>query len=454
MRASLLGIFMNLRAGARVALFARVARQDFRVDAAQLLLFFVVSALVDNAADWMRYGPDAVLDWAALGAELAAFALLIAVAAVLAWAFSEAALIVALPVIVLASLPIVQIANVASHLVGARESAPAWVAEALYYLVLVWFLAVLWRSAFVAMQPGTRRLVRSVGGALLLAVPLFAPAGVLPEAAWWRPATESSALDAGNPASEPVLALQKELQSEALNALEEHKPGETDLYFIAFAPDGAGAKWRPHIARARKNMDEHWGTQHRSLSYVNDTATLTEAPMATVTHLREALEGIASAIDPDEDIVMLYLAGRSNRDGSLQVSLPPLGLVQLTGPGLAHLFRQAGIRWRVVAISTCVAQPFVEALADEQTLVIAAAGRADRGCTSNDELASLGDALFGARSPNASSLPSAFERVQRTLAQRGPAPVLHVGSAIGAQLARLRGSSGGRASAGSSRVDG
>ena len=56
--------------------------------------------------------------------------------------------------------------------------------------------------------------------------------------------------------------------------------------------------------------------------------------MATVTHLREALEEIASAINPDEDIVMVYLAGRSNADGSLRVSLPPLGLVQLTGPGL------------------------------------------------------------------------------------------------------------------------
>ena len=454
MRASLLGIFMNLRAGARLALFARVERQDFRVDAAQLMLFFVVSALVDNAADWMRYGPDAVLDWAALGAELASFALLVAVAAVLAWAFSESALIVALPVIVLASLPVVQIANVASHLVGARETIPSWVAEALYYLVLVWFLAVLWRSAFVAIQPGTRRLVRSIAGAFLLAIPLFAPTGVLPEAPWWRQVTQTSALDAGNPASEPVLALQKELQSEALNALEEHRVGETDLYFVAFAPDGAGAKWRPHVARAKKMMDEQWGTQRRSLVYVNDAATLIEAPMATVTHLREALEGIASAIDPDEDIVMLYLAGRSNKDGSLHVSLPPLGLVQLTGPGLAHLFRQAGIRWRVVVISTCVAQSFVEALADEQTLVIAASDRADRSCASSDGLANLGDALFAARSPGASSLPAAFERAQKALAQQGSAPVLHIGTAIGAQLARLRGSSGGQAGAGSSRLAG
>lgn len=447
MLASLKGVFINLRAGARLAFFARVQRQDFRVDAAQLLLFFVVSALVDNAADWLRHGPDAVLDWAAFGAELASFALLIAVAAVLAWAFSDASLVLALPIVVLASLPIVQIANVGVHLVGARDDVPAWLAEALYYVVLVWFLAVLWRSAFVGMQPGPRRFVRSIAGALLLSIPLFVPAGVLPDASWWRVAAESSALDASNPASEPVLALQKELQAEALGALEDHTPGETDLYFIAFAPDGAGAQWRPHVARARKIMDDHWGTQRRSLTYVNDIAMLTEAPMATVTHLREALEGIASAINPDEDIVMLYLAGRSNRDGSLQVSLPPLGLVQLTGPGLAHLFRQAGIRWRVVVVSTCVAQPFVEALADEQTLVIAAAGRADRGCMSDDEPAILGDALFSARLSGAPSLSSAFELVQKTLAQRGPAPILHVGSAIGAQLTRLRGSGGGRARA-------
>ena len=118
--------------------------------------------------------------------------------------------------------------------------------EALYYLVLVWFLAVLWRSAFVAMQPGRDELARSLAGALLLAVPLFVPAGVLPEASWWRQATESSALDASNPASEPVLALADgSCRSEALGALEDHTHGETDLYFVAFAPDGAGAKWRP-----------------------------------------------------------------------------------------------------------------------------------------------------------------------------------------------------------------
>ena len=445
------GAFANLRAGARLALFARVERQDFRVDAAQLLLAFVVSALVDNAADWVRQPPEATLDWAALGAELASFALLVAVAAMLAWAFSDASLVVALPVVVLVSLPVVQIANLVPHLVGAEDEWPAWLAETLYYLVLVWFLAVLWRSAYVALQPGPRRFVRSIAGGLLLAIPLFVPAGVLPESPWWTQAAALPALDASNPASEPVLALQRELQDEALGALKEHAQGETDLYFVAFAPDGAGAIWRPHVERAKRMMDAHWGTQGRSLAYVNDASMLTEAPMATVTHLREALEEIAAASNPDEDVVMLYLVGRSNADGSLRVALPPLGLVQLTGAGLAHLLRQAGIRWRVVVVATCAPQPFVDALADDHTLVLAAAPRA--GCAPGDMPTAFGDALFSETLSGAASLPAAIESVRRTLAQRGQDPLLHTGEAIAQQLARLRGAGGGRASAPAARTD-
>ena len=71
----------NLLAGARLASFRSIERGDFRVDAAQLLLFLVVSALVDNATDWLRHGPDAALDGSAAGAELASFALLVAIAA-------------------------------------------------------------------------------------------------------------------------------------------------------------------------------------------------------------------------------------------------------------------------------------------------------------------------------------------------------------------------------------
>ena len=133
---------------------------------------------------------------------------------VLAWAFSDVSLLVALPIIVLASLPLVQIANVAPHLVGARERC-SFVARRRRSItsMLVWFLAVLWRSAFVAMQPGPRRFVRSRSqGHSCSPFRCSYPPACCPKRAGGRNRAQAPALDATNPASEPVLALQRELQ--------------------------------------------------------------------------------------------------------------------------------------------------------------------------------------------------------------------------------------------------
>jgi hypothetical protein len=323
------------------------------------------------------------------------------------------------------------------------------VGHVVHVALAVWYLLVLARSAYVALAPHALRWLRAIGAGVLLAAPLFVPPGVLPDASWWF-IDEPSAMDPTNPAAEPILSLQRELQDEALAALEEHTQDEADLYFVGFAPDGAHDVWRERMEAAQRVMDGHWGTQGRSLVYVNDPTRLTEAPMASVTHLREVLEEIAAASNPDEDIVMLYLAGRSNADGSMTVSLPPLGLVQLSGPGLASLLEQAGLRWRVVVVATCAPQTFIDALADAHTLVIAAAGGTDRpqGCARGGEPTAFGDVLFGEALASSSTLPAAFTQAHRKLSAQGPAPVIHVGEAIGAQLARLRSAPGGRAAIG------
>jgi hypothetical protein len=445
--AALRALVANLLAGLRVALPLPVQREAFVVDAAQLVLLAIVSALVDVGADWLRYGPEVVLEPAAIGGELAAFALLLLIAALLGWILRDAMLVIALPIVVLAALPLVQIANVAPTFVA--EDAPSWVGDGLYFALVFWFLLVLARSAYVALHAPRGRLTRALLCGALLAAPLLIPSGVLPDAPWWA-SLEEDALDPRNPAAEPILSLQRELQDEALGALSEHVQGETDLYFVAFAPDGASGVWGERVEAARKLMDGHWGTEGRSLVYVNDASRLTEAPIASVTHLREALEEIAAASNPDEDIVMLYLAGRSNRDGSMTVALPPLGLVQLSGPGLASLLKQAGIRWRVIVLAACTPQPFIDALSDAQTLVMAAAGGNDHaaGCAQGGEPTAFGDVLFGDALATASTLPAAFARAHGQLSTQGPAPVIHVGDEIGAQLGRLRSVPGGRAAIG------
>lgn len=191
-------------------------------------------------------------------------------------------------------------------------------------------------------------------------------------------------------------------------------------------------------------MDANWATEGRSLVYVNDVATLTEAPMATVSNLRGALEEIGGAIDAGEDIVMLYLAGRGRADGSLVVSMPPLGLVQLTGPGLAHLLTRAGIRWRVVIVAACNGGDFVDALADENSLILATP-TGMRECVNGDAPAALHNALFDEALAGATSLTAAVQSAHRKLEQGGHASRLHVGEAMASQLQKLRGVRGNRA---------
>lgn len=446
MLAALRGLAANLFAGARLALFLPVARTAFRIDAAQLVMLALASAFFDVGADWLRYGPDAFIDYAAIGGELTGFAMLLLVAALLAWVLGEATLFIALPVVVLASLPLTQLAHVLPGVLESDPARPAWIIEALRWSLLAWYLLVLARSAFVALAPHALRWLRAIAAGVLLVTPLFLPPGLLPDAPWWS-ASVPAAFDPSNPAAEPILALQRELQDEAFAGLEDHARGETDLYFVAFAPDSASGAWRERMEDARQAMDAHWGTEGRSLVYANDFASLTEVPIASVTHLREALDEIAAASDPEEDVVMLFLAGRSNADGSMTVDLPPLGLVQLSGPGLASLLAQAGIRWRVIVIATCSPHSFVDALADAETLVMAAAG----GCDTGGEPPAFRDVLFGEALAGATTLPAALALAARKLAARGHAPTMHVGEAIAGQLERLRHTGGARAALGGRR---
>jgi hypothetical protein len=132
----------------------------------------------------------------------------------------------------------------------------------------------------------------------------------------------------------------------------------------------------------------------------------------------------------------------------MRVSLPPLDLVQLSGPGLRSLLDEAGMRWRVIVLSVCTPGPFISALADENTVVIAnAPADADVGeCAHRGEPVSFADTFFNESMPRSSSLTAAFENAKVRLSQAGPggpSPVLHVGSAIAGRLESVRGRSGG-----------
>ena len=93
MRAFAGALAANLVAGLRLALFFPVRRLAFRLVLPQLLALFVVSALVDVGADWLRYGEDGTFSWYGLGNEILSGGMLVATSAVLALVFRDRSLI-------------------------------------------------------------------------------------------------------------------------------------------------------------------------------------------------------------------------------------------------------------------------------------------------------------------------------------------------------------------------
>ena len=442
----------NLAAGARLALLLPVRRLAFRIDVAQLLALFVVSALVDVVADILRYGDEGVFSWYGLGNEVLSGGLLMLSAAVLSLAFRDRSLTLAIPVIALAAFPVLQLANA---LPWRALGVPAWAGPWLDRAVLLWIVVTLARTVHVALQyrPGLRPL-RALAGGLVLAAPIYYAAWIAPVEPWFAPVSRDAPDPRyPSPASEPVLALQQELLEDALASLEDQRPGVVDLYFVGFAGDASEDVFRKDVEAAMRVMDEKWGTADRSLALINNPRTLLTTPIASLSNLRDALDELAAAMDVDEDVAMIYLAAHGDRKFALDVRLPPLELLPITPQLLRKALDDAGIRYRIVVVSACYAGGYVDALADEDTAVIAAA-QADRtsfGCGVGSESTFFGEAFFQEGMTKATTLAGAFDVAHASVERRERAeglsppsnPQMRIGERIAAKLDVLRRRGGG-----------
>ena len=447
MRALARGLLADLVAGLRLALFLPVRRLAFRVGMAELVSLFVVSALVQIGADALRFGEDATFSWYGLGNEVFSGGLLLLTSAVLALVNRDRGLALAIPVIVIASFPILQIANAAPW---QRLDIPPGVSGTVDTVVLVWILAVLIRSVHVALEyRRVHRPFRAVAGGLLLAWPIFLAPAIGPVEPWFAPA-ERDVADPRYPsaASEPVLAMQATLLDDALSTLEDGRAGVTDLYFVGVAGDAAEDAFRADVEAARRVMDERWGTAERSVVLVNSPQTLVTTPIATLTNLRDALDEVGAAMDPEEDVAMVYIATRGNPDRTLDMRLPPLELVPITPAMLRGAFDDAGIRYRIVVVSACHAGAFVDELADDDTAVIVASAsdRGSSGCDRGSVAAAFGEAFFQRGMATSAGIAEAFdvarsavEARERSGAFGAPTrPRMHVGPGIAAKLSELK----------------
>ena len=439
----------NLVAGFRLAFGLPVSLLSFRVSVRQLLLLLALGILIGATNDYVRAGPQPLLSVHAIVFEGFDVAVLLLIAAALAAAYRQPHLRLALPVIVAASDPALGVVNLFLALPGNQGGIFGYSIQwAGFWLLMAWIAFIYWRAVAIALTPRQPRFwLRSLAGAALLVAGV--PLAIWANQPWFSAMPEPAAQQArryANPATEDVLIKQPQLLYEALSELEDERPGVTDLYFVGFAPYSAEDVFRKDIEVAHQLFDDRFDTDGRSVVLINNPGTMLDTPFATVSNLRATLSEIGDIINPDEDVVMVYLSSHGTRDHKLSIEFPPLQLDSLPPETLKQLLDDAGIKWRIIVVSACYSGGFIDPLKDDHTLIMtaSAANRTSFGCGTESDATYFGDALFQHALRFEDSFVKAFEQAKKQITERERSekreasnPQIFVGEQMGKKLPKL-----------------
>ena len=437
MRFYLSSLFRNIRAGTRLALFLPVRAIDFRASPLDFALLIALDFVLWVFAAALRTGFQGDFDPAAVPIYLVGVPLVLATSVLVGFIYRAPERLMLVAVALIASDPLFELVGLALPYVAALSGLGASV---LYlYLAWVWVTAI--RAVKVA--AGARRPAY-YGGALAVSAMIAIGFFGLPKTDVWTPAQIEEPVAALS--DERVFHLQGEIIARDLAAISRGREGVPELYFVGFAPDASQDVFLRELVFVKRLFDERFGAAGRSVALANSTTALEKLPIASATNLARALARVGEAMNPEEDVLFLYLSAHGGLDHRLSAWQPPLELAQLTPTALARMLQDSGIKWRVIVVSACYAGGFIEPLRDENTIVIAAAA-ADRtsfGCEAGRDFTYFGEAYFRDALAKTRSFTQAFAAAKDIVAKKEAAqkftpslPQMWVGPALAVQLKKL-----------------
>jgi peptidase C13-like protein len=310
-------------------------------------------------------------------------------------------------------------------------------------VVAVYVLLYLARGLH-ALTGESQRAAACAGLAFLIAFSWLTDAlDVIPDV-WSPQETQTTDSGEGTADGEALLFSQAGRIDESLSAVTRDASPKPQAFFLGFAGVGEQKVFAQEIGLASRVLGERYGIDGRGISLINDERDVERAPLASVSGLKYALQGLASRMNRDRDVLFLSISSHGSQDPAIVVSNSQLPLKDLTGADLADALRDSGIRWRVIIISACYAGGFIEPLRDPQTIIItaAAADRTSFGCSNDSDLTYFGEAFYRDALPGARSLRVAFDAAKTAIAAResrehveASNPQAYFGAKIEAKLA-------------------
>ncbi len=216
--------------------------------------------------------------------------------------------------------------------------------------------------------------------------------------------------------SEESFYQQPQVLTQALDSVQYAEFAQSRWYFLGLAGASYQDVFYSEVKRIREQFDTRFGTNGRSMMLVNNPSTLNSVPIASKTSLEMALRRFGQQMNRESDVLFLYMTSHGSPN-VFEIENAPIDLQPIEPQWLRETLDKAGIRWRVIVISSCFSGSFVPALQDENSLIItaAAADRESFGCTNEADYTYFGQAFFDQAMREQNSLRSTFEQAKDTV---------------------------------------
>jgi hypothetical protein len=212
--------------------------------------------------------------------------------------------------------------------------------------------------------------------------------------------------------SEELFSMQQDLVQKELEGFIPSKKGNVDIYGVSFGSYGYQDVFLKESKYVSERMKKVLGISNGVLTLINNEKVNEETPLANTTNLKQALNYIKSIIQPEEDIVMIFLTSHGSKKSGLSVSLNyRYSMNNLSPEKFAEALEQSGIKNKIIIISACHSGIFIPELKDENTLIITASAenKQSYGCSDNAELTFFANAYFKQALDQTTDLVKAFE---------------------------------------------
>jgi hypothetical protein len=204
----------------------------------------------------------------------------------------------------------------------------------------------------------------------------------------------------------------------ALDGLAPQRPGQLDVYLITASLWGDRV-FESEATQAEALLRDHFGADGRSILLSAGGQGERRFAAATPNNLAAAIGQVGATIDPNEDLVVLFLTSHGSSDGAISLRETNRLGASMRPTHLRDMLAAAGIRNRVIIVSACFSGAFIAPLMDANTIVLTAAApdRSSFGCQPQRDWTFFGDAYFNHGLRNGASLLTAFDHAKTLIEQ-------------------------------------